>query len=208
MKNQRGMLFVVSGFSGSGKGTVLQALRSRDDYALSVSCTSRKPREGEVDGREYYFISHEEFVKRAEAGYFLEHAIYTDFGYGTPADFVEENLSAGKDVILEIELQGAMQVREKYPDTVLIFITAPSAESLKQRLINRKSDSLEQIRKRLRRAVVESQEMDRYDFILVNDDLETCIEELHQLMKSMHKRSDRNIELIEQLRNDLPLLQV
>ena len=208
MSKERGMLFVVSGFSGSGKGTVMNWFRQQQEYALSVSCTSRKPREGEEDGREYFFISHEEFLRRAEAGEFLEHAIYTDHGYATPLRFVEENLAAGKDVILEIELQGAMQVKEKYPETVLIFITAPSAEILKERLIRRGTDSMEQIKKRLARAVIESSQMDRYDYIVVNDDLQVCIKELHHLMQSMHLKSSRKTELINELRRDLPLLQL
>ena len=205
---RKGMLFVVSGFSGSGKGTVMKWFREREEYALSVSCTSRKPREGEVDGKDYFFIDHEDFVQKASEGYFLEHAIYTDHGYGTPAGFVRENLEAGKDVILEIELQGAMQVKETYPDTVLIFLTAPSAEELKKRLIERGTETIEQIRQRLKRAAEESLFMDQYDYIVVNDDLNTCIREVHELMQSLHARSSRQKELISQLQRDLPLLQI
>ena len=200
MRNKRGNLFVVSGFSGSGKGTVLEWFRKREEYAISISCTSRMPRDGEKDGVHYYFISHEEFVKRAEEGYFLEHAIYTDHGYGTPAGFVEENLAAGKDVILEIELQGAMQVREKYPDTILIFITPPSVEVLRQRLIGRGTDTPENISKRLKRAAEESRFMHLYDYILVNDKVDVCRASLHELMQSTHLKTCFQSDLIASLR--------
>ena len=165
--SKRGNLFVVSGFSGSGKGTVMKQLCKNEQYALSISCTSRAPRDGETNGKEYYFISHEEFVKRQAEGYFLESAIYVNKGYGTPLGFVEENLAAGKDVILEIEMQGALQVKKTYPDTILIFITPPSAAELRRRLTARGTETKELIEKRLKRAVEEGVYMDQYDYIIV-----------------------------------------
>lgn len=205
--NKQGNLFVVSGFSGSGKGTVMNWFRGQEDYALSISCTSRKPRPGEADGREYYFISHEEFLKKADEGYFLEHAVYVDKAYGTPAGFVKENLEAGKDVILEIEMQGAMQVRETYPDTILIFITPPSIEELRRRLTARGTETPEEIEKRLNRAAEEGAYMDQYDYIIVNDDLETCIQELHQLMRSTHHAVTCNREFVAEMKEELKTLR-
>lgn len=203
MNNSRGNLFVVSGFSGSGKGTIMEWFKKQDNYALSISCTSRTPRVGEVDGVQYYFITHEEFLKRASQGYFLEHAIYVDKGYGTPLAFVEDNLAAGKDVLLEIEMQGALQVKEKYPDTTLIFITPPSAEELKRRLTGRNTETAEQIEKRLNRAVDEGKYMDQYDYIVVNDDLDRCIKELDTLMRCQKLRISRNQELVAHMKEDL-----
>ena len=187
--SKRGCLFVVSGFSGSGKGTVMEWFRSRPDrYALSVSCTSRKPRPGEVEGVSYYYISHDEFRKRAE-------------------EFVEESLAAGKNVILEIELQGAMQVKKIYPDTTLIFITPPSVEELRRRLVGRGTETAEEIHKRLRRAVEEGRYMDQYDYIVVNDDLQTCIRQLDALMQAQRLRASHSAELIGSIRGGLKQLE-
>ena len=217
MSSARGNLFVVSGFSGSGKGTIMEWFKRQDNYALSISCTSRTPRVGEQDGVQYYFISHDEFLKRASEGYFLEHAIYVDKGYGTPAGFVEENLQAGRDVLLEIEMQGAMQVREKYPNTTLIFITPPSVAELRRRLTGRNTETPEQIEKRLSRAAEEGRYMDQYDYIVVNDDLDTCIHTLDGLMQSMrtpgakdayhHLLVSENQELIRQMKQELQILK-
>ena len=189
--------------------------KKQERYALSVSCTSRTPRTGETDGVQYYFISHEEFLKRASEHYFLEHAIYVDKGYGTPAGFVEENLQAGKDVLLEIEMQGALQVREKYPDTTLIFITPPSAAELRRRLTGRNTETAEQIEKRLKRAVEEGRYMEEYDYIVVNDDLDVCIRTMDELMRSKRDpesgafeelRVANNLEMIQLIKKDLQTL--
>ena len=204
--NKRGNLFVISGFSGSGKGTVMDWFRKQEQYALSVSCTSRKPRPGEEEGKAYYFISREEFMKRKAEGYFLESAVYTESAYGTPAGFVEENLAAGKDVILEIEMQGAMQVKEIYPDTILIFITTPSVAELKRRLVGRGTETPKQIEKRLNTAVKEGACIEQYDYILVNDDLQQCIRELHALMQSTHHAVKFNREFIAGIKEDLKTL--
>ena len=192
--SKRGNLFVVSGFSGSGKGTVMKQLCKNEQYALSISCTSRAPRDGETNGKEYYFISHEEFVKRQAEG------------YGTPLGFVEENLAAGKDVILEIEMQGALQVKETYPDTILIFITPPSAAELRRRLTARGTETKELIEKRLKRAVEEGVYMDQYDYIIVNDDLDVCVKELDALMQSTHHAVKFNKEFVAAIKDDLKTL--
>ena len=140
---KEGILVVVSGFSGAGKGTIMkQLLKTYDNYALSVSATTRKPREGEVHGREYFFVTKEEFEKKIAEGELIEYAKYVDNYYGTPTDFVMEQRRMGKDVILEIEIQGALKVKEKYPDTLLLFVLPPSAATLKERLIGRGTEEL------------------------------------------------------------------
>ena len=192
--SKRGNLFVVSGFSGSGKGTVMKQLCKNEQYALSISCTSRAPRDGETNGKEYYFISHEEFVKRQAEGYFLESAIYVNKGYGTPLGFVE------------IEMQGALQVKKTYPDTILIFITPPSAAELRRRLTARGTETKELIEKRLKRAVEEGVYMDQYDYIIVNDDLDVCVKELDALMQSTHHAVKFNKEFVAAIKDDLKTL--
>ena len=156
MKN-RGILAVVSGFSGSGKGTIMkELLQQYDNYALSISATTRQPREGEMHGREYFFLSKEEFEQLIKEEKLIEYAQYVGNYYGTPSSFVEEQRDAGKDVILEIEVQGALQVKEKFPDTVLLFVTPPSAEELASRLRGRGTETEEVIAKRMEQAVTES----------------------------------------------------
>jgi guanylate kinase len=206
MSNSRGNLFVISGFSGAGKGTIMRWFKKQEQYAVSVSCTSRAPRPNEKEGVDYYYITHEEYLKRVSEGYFLEHATYVDHGYGTPAAFVEENLAAGKDVLLEIEMQGALQVKEAYPDTTLIFITPPSAGELKRRLTSRNTETPEQIGKRLRRAAQEGAYMDQYDYIVVNDCLDTCIQELDALIKSQRYRLCNNRDLVGKIQEELKTL--
>ena len=136
MKN-KGILTVVSGFSGAGKGTIMKELLKKYEFALSISATTRKPREGEEHGREYFFLTREEFEDKIKENDFIEYAEYVGNYYGTPKSYVKEQLEQGKDVLLEIEMQGGMLVKEQFPDAVLIFITPPSAEVLKKRLIGR-----------------------------------------------------------------------
>ena len=156
--NQRGILIVVSGFSGAGKGTLMKELMKRyeETYALSVSATTRNPREGEVDGREYFFKTTEEFEKMIAKEELIEYARYVENYYGTPRTYVEQQLEAGKDVILEIEIQGALKVKERFPDTLLLFVTPPSAKELRRRLVGRGTETMEVIESRLARAVEES----------------------------------------------------
>ena len=193
----KGVLTVVSGFSGAGKGTVMKRLLEKyDSYGLSVSVTTRKPREGEQDGREYFFRSTEEFEKMIKEDALIEYACYVDNYYGTPRAYVEKQLESGQNVILEIEIQGAMKVREKLPEAVLVFVTPPSFEELKRRLTGRGTETEEVIENRLLRASVEAKGMDQYDYLLINDDLEECVDHLHEIIMSERSRAERNQELI------------
>ena len=202
--NKQGILIVVSGFSGAGKGTIMKALLNKyDNYALSISATTRDPREGEVDGREYFFKTREEFEKMIAKDELIEYAKYVNNYYGTPKAYVEEQLANGKDVILEIEIQGALKVKEKYPDTLLMFITPPTVEELKKRLIGRGTETMDVIESRLKTAVNESQGMEKYDYIVVYDDLDVCVKEIHHIIQSEHDKVSRNIEFITQIKQEL-----
>lgn len=200
----KGVLVVISGFSGAGKGTLMKQLVSRyDQYALSISATTRQPREGELDGREYFFKTKEEFEEMIAQDALVEYAQYVEHYYGTPKKYVEENLEAGKDVLLEIEIQGALKIREKYPEAILIFVTPPSGEELRRRLVGRGTETMEVIEKRLRRAMQESEGVEAYDYILVNDNIDTCTEKLHNLIRAAHEKCSRHMEIIENVRQDL-----
>ena len=193
----KGVLVVISGFSGAGKGTLMKQLVSRyDQYALSISATTRQPREGELDGREYFFKTKEEFEEMIAQDALVEYAQYVEHYYGTPKKYVEENLEAGKDVLLEIEIQGALKIREKYPEAILIFVTPPSGEE-------RGTETIEVIEKRLRRAMQESEGVEAYDYILVNDNIDTCTEKLHNLIRAAHEKGSRHMDIIENVRQDL-----
>lgn len=199
----KGILVVVSGFSGAGKGTVMKELMRRyDNYALSVSVTTRAPREGEVDGREYFFRTKEEFQQLIREDALIEYAGYVDNYYGTPRSYVEQKLNEGKDVILEIEIQGAMKVKEKNPETLLVFVTPPTVEELKKRLEGRGTEKADVIASRLSRAAEEAEGMDAYDYILVNDKLDECVERLHALIQSEHFRMSRNAEFIKRIKEE------
>ena len=201
---QQGILAVVSGFSGAGKGTLMKALLEKyDNYALSISATTRKPREGEVHGREYFFLSVEAFEELIEKDQLIEHARYVSNYYGTPRSYVEEKMAEGKDVILEIEIQGALKVKEKFPETLLIFVVPPSAQELKKRLIGRGTETMEVIEQRLKRATEEAEAMDSYDYILVNDDLNKAVEDLHNLIQAQHMQAGTNAELIKTMKEEL-----
>ena len=200
----KGQLIIISGFSGSGKSTITKLLLEKyDNYALSVSATTRKPREGEKEGVSYFFKTEDEFLRMVHEDAFLEYACYVENAYGTPADYVDEQLESGKDVILEIEIHGALKVKAKRPDTIMIFITPPNAAELARRLTARGTDSEEVIRSRLHRAVEESAGMDQYDYILINDDLESCVTELHTLIRTQHCRTAQQAAFIEQIRSEL-----
>ena len=203
--SRKGILAVVSGFSGAGKGTLMKALLSgyADQYALSISATTRGPREGEVDGREYFFKTKEQFEQMIAEDALIEHACYVGNYYGTPKSYVMEQLEAAKNVILEIEIQGALAVKEKFPDTLLLFVTPPSAAELEHRLRGRGTETEEVIKNRLKRAVEEAEYMDRYDYILVNDDLETCVKEMHELIQAQRHKTSQNQEFIAEMKEDL-----
>ena len=199
----KGVLTVVSGFSGAGKGTVMKRLIQKyDDYALSISVTTRKPREGERDGIEYFFKTKEEVETMIENDEFLEYARYEDNYYGTPRFYVEEMLAKGKNVILEIEIQGAMQIKAKNPEAVLVFVTPPSFEELRNRLVGRGTETADVIESRLRRASEEAEGMPSYDYILVNDQVEDCVDRLHQIILSERAKAQRNEEFINTIRQE------
>ena len=203
--SRKGVLAVVSGFSGAGKGTLMKALLSEhaDQYALSISATTRGPREGEVDGREYFFKTKDQFEQMIAEDALIEHACYVGNYYGTPKNYVMEQLEAGKNVSLEIEIQGALKVKERFPDTLLLFVTPPSAGELERRLRGRGTETDEVIKSRLKRAVEEAEFMDRYDYILVNDDLETCVQEMHELIQAQRHKTSQNHEFIVEMKEDL-----
>ena len=203
MKN-KGILAVVSGFSGAGKGTLMKALLQKyDNYALSISATTRSPREGEADGREYFFLTEEAFEEKIRKNELIEYARYVNHYYGTPRDYVEQKMAEGKDVILEIEIQGALKVKEQYPDAILLFIMPPNALTLKSRLTGRGTETEEVIDARLKRAADEAEGIEAYDYILINDDLDACVEQMHCLIQGQHCRVSQNLELIQQMRSQL-----
>ena len=201
--NKRGILAIISGFSGAGKGTVVNKLLEKDNYAVSISATTREPRQGEVDGKNYFYKSRDEFENMIENNQLIEYAEYVGNYYGTPRDYVFKKLEEGYDVILEIEMQGALKVKEKFPETALIFITPPSADELKKRLVGRGTETIEQIDKRMSRAVDECDYMNKYDYIVVNDDLDECVDEIHRLLQSIHNAKENQSELIEKITEEL-----
>ena len=202
--NRQGILIVVSGFSGAGKGTIMKELTERyEGYALSVSATTRSPRPGEEDGKAYFFKSVEEFEQMIADGALIEYARYVSNYYGTPRSYVEEQLAAGHDVILEIEIQGARKIKEQYPDAVLLFVTTNDAQTLKDRLTGRGTESEEVIRNRLLRAAQEAEGIEEYDYLVVNDDLDTCVNEVHGIITSEHLKMRRRLEFVTNIREDL-----
>ena len=201
---EKGLLVVVSGFSGAGKGSIMKRiLQKYDNYALSISATTRDPRPGEMDGQDYFYKTQKQFEKMIDKDELIEYASYQGNYYGTPKAYVEKQLNSGKDVILEIEVQGATKVKELLPDTVLIFVTPPNAQELRDRLTKRATESADQIRGRLRRAVVEAEYMPTYDYILVNDDLETAVTELDEIVRAEHKKSKESSALITRMTTEL-----
>ncbi len=201
---RKGILIIVSGFSGAGKGTLVKKLiEEYDGYALSISATTRQPRPGEEDGREYFFLQKEQFERKIAENGLIEYACYCDNYYGTPREYVERQLADGKDVILEIEIQGALKVREQYDDALLLFVMPPSAEELRRRLVGRGTETEEVIGKRMQRAAEEAEGIEEYDYIVVNDDLDTCVRQLHEIITAAHNTPDRNKEFIENIRTEL-----
>ena len=202
--NHQGILVVVSGFSGAGKGTLMKELLKRyDNYALSISATTRAPREGETDGKEYFFVTKEQFEKMRDERKLIEYAQYVNNYYGTPKEYVEQKMAEGKDVILEIEIQGALKVKKRFPDALLLFVTPPSAEELRRRLVGRGTETLEVINARLARAAEEASGMEAYDYLLINDDLDRCVEEMHQLIQLQHRKTSYHLDFLSMMREDL-----
>ncbi len=196
----RGLLLVVSGPSGAGKGTICNALvGSHPEIFLSVSATTRKPREGEIEGKSYYFMQEEQFKDKIANGGFIEWACFCGNYYGTPKDKVEQLLDEGKDVILEIEVQGAMKVRSEYPEAVFVFVLPPSMHELRNRIVGRGTETEEVINERLKTAAWEFSHIAKYNYILLNDNIESAVERFSAIICAEKARVPRNLALIEHI---------
>ncbi|PKR78567.1 guanylate kinase [Halalkalibacillus sediminis] len=192
MKDERGILFILSGPSGVGKGTVRKSLFEKDPaLEYSISVTTREPREGERNGIDYFFKKREEVQKMIEADELIEYAEYVGNYYGTPKEYVEKTLDEGKDVFLEIEVQGAMKVRENFPEGVFIFLFPPSLEVLKNRIINRGTETEDLVLNRLKEAQKEIDMMDAYDYVVVNDEVEKAVARIQSIVVSEHCKRER-----------------
>ncbi len=205
---KKGLLIVISGFSGVGKGTIVRELLSRypENFALSISATSRPMREGEEEGREYFFVNREKFERMISEDRLLEHAVYNGNYYGTPKDYVLQEVNAGRNVILEIEVQGGLQIRDKFPDSLLLYVVPPSAKELYARLVGRGTESVSEILRRMRRAVDEADFVPRYDAMTVNDDLETCVREVYELIRKKQEEAAFRDELLSRLKEELLII--
>ncbi|MCY3045941.1 guanylate kinase [Aerococcus urinae] len=194
----KGLLVVLSGPSGVGKGTVRKALfetdQEKNQFFYSVSATTRQAREGEVDGKDYFFVSREEFEKMIEDEKLLEYAEYVGNFYGTPLDYIDKMTNAGKDVFLEIEVQGALQVKRRMPDGVFIFLAPPNLRELESRIVNRRTDSPEVIAERMDKARTELQLMTQYDYVVENDDVDLAVKRIQTIIKAEHLKVDRFID--------------
>ncbi len=199
----KGRLIVISGFSGSGKGTVVKKLVEKYDYSLSISATTRAPREGEVDGKDYYFKSVEDFKSLIDYNGLIEWAQYVENFYGTPRKFVEDEMAAGKNVILEIEVQGAMSIKAQYPDALLIFISTKDVETLHDRLVNRGTEKEDVIKKRMQRAAEEAESMGSYEFIVINDELDKCVDDIHAIVVSESCKKENRTEFMLSIKEQL-----
>ena len=210
----KGKLVVISGFSGAGKGTLMKALMKEygDSYALSVSATTRNPRPGEMDGVDYFFVTRDKFEQMIAEDALIEYAQYVGNYYGTPKEYVQQQLDLGKNVILEIEIQGALKIKEKFPDTVLMFVTTPDANELKNRLVGRGTETPEVIAARLSRACEESMGMEKYDYLVINDTIENgislidrliCDERSGNIENNRAHRVSANIDFINKMREEL-----
>ena len=201
--NDRGLLVVISGPSGVGKGTVRKALFQMQNHNLtySVSMTTRKMRDGEIDGKDYYFVSEEKFKEYIKEGKMLEYAKFVGNYYGTPKDKVEENLDKGQEVVLEIEVEGATQVKKQMPDCVMIFIAPPSKEALYERLKKRGTESEEIIRERIEKANREFEKAQNYDYIVVNDEVNNAADRIMAIIRAEHAKTKRTLHGYMELLN-------
>lgn len=199
--DDKGLLVVISGPSGVGKGTVRKALFEREghDLVYSVSMTTRKPREGETEGKEYYFVTKEEFEKKISEDKMLEYAEFVNNYYGTPLDKINEQLESGKEVVLEIEVQGAMQVKEKMKDAVFIFIAPPSMASLYERLTGRGTETEEVIKERCEKAKREVGLANMYDYIVVNDEVKNAADKIIAIIRAEHAKTKRTIDKYQKM---------
>ena len=196
-----GMLLIISGPSGSGKGTVVKRLDSARGYALSVSVTTRPPRVGELDGRDYFFRAEEEFIRMRENNELLEHAVYVGNYYGTPRHYVEEMIASGKTVILEIEVNGALQVKERFPQAVLVFLMPPTLSELTRRLSDRSTDDPEVIEYRLKQAQTEIKLIPRYNYLVCNDEISKAVAAIDTIVAAERLRPERLQAMIDNFNN-------
>lgn len=205
MEKRKGILVVFSGFAGSGKGTIMKELLKRypDTYALSVSCTTRNPRPGEEEGKDYFFKTEEEFLEMVGNGQMLEYAHYVGNYYGTPKGYVENMLNKGYDVILEIETHGALAVKEMLPDTLLMYVTPPDADTIYERLTGRATEDETTIARRMAKAYEEADIIEKYDYWVINDELDPCVEEVHNIITNEHQRVLRNKERLWVMKQQL-----
>jgi len=191
----QGLLIVVSGPSGAGKGTVVKQLAQNENYALSISATNRTPRVGELNGREYFFVSHFEFEELINGNNLLEHAEYNGNYYGTPLKYVQHQIADGKVVILEIEVVGGLQVKEKFPDAALIFLAPPSMDELKRRLVYRNTEDMETINSRLQIASWEFAQAEKYDYFVINDTVDTAVDHINAIVTAERLKSTRRRQI-------------
>lgn len=198
---KKGSTIIISGPSGSGKGTVVKLL-NKEKFSLSISATTRKPREGEVNGREYFFLDRDEFVELRENDGFLEHVEFCGNMYGTPVSYVNEQMELGKNVVLEIEVYGALQIKEMYPDCILIFLVPPSYDVLKERLVNRGTEDEEAIERRLYRTTEELEMSKKYDYIVVNDKIEDSVYAVEAICEAEYHKAKRNMDVIKNFRGE------
>ena len=198
---RKGMLVIISGPSGAGKGTVVKKLE-KDDYALSISMTTREKRPQEVDGKDYFFCTKEIFIELRDNGQLLEHAEFVGNMYGTPKRYVEEQIADGKAVILEIDVIGALQVKAKFEDSVLIFLMPPTLEELSQRLINRKTENKETIKRRLKRSEKDLEYIKEYNYLVINDEISDAVSKIHTIIDSEYLKPHRNLSSIENFKGD------
>ncbi len=200
----KGLLFVISGFSGAGKGTLMKRLTERyPDYALSISATTRSPREGERDGIEYFFKTEEEFKQMIDNGELLEYEGYVGHYYGTPRKYVEEMMSQGKDVILEIDVRGGLNIKKQMPEAVLVFVTAPSVRELERRLRGRATESDDVIRERMSQIEREMKSIEHYDYLLINDDIENALNKMNIIADAERQKVAKNASFIENLEKEI-----
>lgn len=202
MSASRGLLIVLSGPSGVGKGTVRAAVFANNQfqYVYSVSATTRAQRPGEVDGKDYYFVSREEFETMIQNEDLLEYAEYVGNYYGTPIQKIEENLAAGRDVFLEIEVQGAMRVKERMPEGIFIFLAPPNLEELESRITGRGTDAAHVIQERMATAKEEIELMQHYDYVVVNDQVQHAVDKINAIIQSEHLKVER---VVDQIRHDM-----
>lgn len=207
MNNKKGKLIIVSGFSGVGKSSVVTKLVEKypEEYALSISATTRKIRQGEIDKKSYFFVSNDEFLNMINKNELLEYANYVGNYYGTPKSFVNKKLEEGKNVILEIEVQGAKQIKKNFSDSIAVFITTKDAKILMDRLLKRGTNTKEDLIKRIKKSIEEANDIEIYDYILINEDFDTTVENLHDVIHNSNNNISykNNINIIKTIQNEM-----